>query len=405
MGGGSTTATGGGSTTATGGGSATATGGGTTSVGGAGEMPTGGGNPTASKVPIFIAQGGAGRTIISCDDGHTWVDNHSWDIDADPLMCSEAQTAQCYQTNCSYEVNNTCTMRQCCNDTPDVPKGVAFGNGVIVATWGWGTPGAVRVSTDAIHWTTTHPNDTFGGVAFGSDRFVVASRSPFLSPDGTTWTATQTANFLNTDGTPMWSVRRFAFLPYDTGRFLAVASGNTNRDVLLSSDNGETWHRPTTLPDACANIGSEYGGITYGNGIAVIVDPQGNACRSADGGDTWTFSVTGATQVISHGVFTGTEFWYWGDDKDLLKSTDGMTWTKTPMATPMRIGPVERSPQGTLVAVDGFWQVSGGGQQHFLRSTDGLTWEVLPASAFTQSHDIFYMAYGLADPSPNCPLP
>ena len=100
--------------------------------------------------------------------------------------------------------------------------------------------------------------------------------------------------------------------------FLAVASGNTGRDVLRSTDNGQTWVRPTTLPDACGQLNSEYGGFAFGNGIVVMVDEQGVACRSTNGGDTWEQSSTGASLVISHGVFTGSEFWYWGDDQDLL---------------------------------------------------------------------------------------
>jgi hypothetical protein len=402
--GGGSPSSGGGSASA--GGGAASTGGGSASMGG-GSASTGGGSAgggtSSSQIPIFIAQGGAGRLIISCDDGHTWVGNHAWDLDGDPLMCGQVQTADCYNTNCNYEINNTCSSHQCCNDTPDVPKGVAFGDGKIVATWGWGQPGAVRTSTDGISWTTTHPNDSFGGVAFGNGHFVAASRSPIVSTDGMAWTSGITADFRDPgDNSLIWSVRRFAFLPYGTnGVFLAVASGNTGRDVLRSTDNGQTWVRPTTLPSTCANINSEYGGITFGGGIAVIVDEQGNACRSTDGGDTWTASTTGAALVISHGVWTGSEFWYWGDDQSLLKSADGKTWTKTPMATPMRIGAVVRGPTGTLVAADGFWQ--GEGQMRFLRSTDGLTWELLSTSAAPSGHSIFYMAAGLADPSTVCP--
>ena len=45
--------------------------------------------PTAppGKVPMFIAQGTLGRTIVSCDDGQTWVGDHSWSSDGDPMMC------------------------------------------------------------------------------------------------------------------------------------------------------------------------------------------------------------------------------------------------------------------------------------------------------------------------------
>lgn len=364
----------------------------------------GGGSAPAGKVAILIAQGDVGRTTISCDEGKTWVADHSWDIDADPLMCGQKQSAVCYGATCSYSVNDQCEQQECCNDSPDVAKGVVWGGGQFVATWGWGQPGAVRRSTNGIDWTTTHPDDSFGGIAYGGGRFVVASRSPFWSMDGQTWTAGSEANYLNDDGSPMWSVRRFAYADYQGGgRFVAVASGNTNRDMLVSSDGGETWWRPSVIPDDCANEVSTYGGIVSGNDVIVIVDQSANACRSTDGGDTWSVVPTGLGQILSHGVWTGSEFRFWGDDAYMVSSPDGATWTKTPMVTPTRLGPVAQSASGTLVAVGNVWE--GYDKQSFLRSTDGSTWEELPAGAFVASHPIFYLTAGWADPSAECPLP
>jgi hypothetical protein len=377
--------------------------GGTTTGAGPSTGTGAGGSIDPGKVPMFIAQGSAGRTTVSCDDGHTWVGDHSWDVDADPLMCGMAQSARCYENDCSYMIGGECTSMQCCDHSPDVAKGVIWGNGKFVATWGWGQPGAVRTSTNGIDWATTHGNDTFGGLAYGAGRFVVASRFPFWSEDGTSWTAGETADFTNSDGSDMWSVRRFAYSDYDGGRFIAVASGDTNRDMLVSSDGGVTWWRPSVLPDDCAGEVSTYGGIVSGNGVTVIVDMDGNACRSTDGGDTWSVVPTGLTQVLSHGVWTGSEFWFWGDDSTRISSPDGVTWTQTPMTTPRRLGPVARSPEGTLVAVGNVWE--GYEDLSFYRSTDGLEWEELAAGTFVPSHSIFYMAFGYADPSDVCPAP
>jgi hypothetical protein len=374
-----------------------------TAAAGTGAAGTGGAvGAGAAKVPIFVAQGNLGRTTVSCDDGKTWVGNHSWDLEGDPLVCGSKQAGICDTGKCSYLVSGKCQQETCCYDTPDISKGVIFGNGTFVATWGWGQPGAVRTSTNGIDWTTTHPNDSFGGLAFGGGRFVVASRSPFFSADGTAWTAGQTADFRNADNSTMWSVRRFAYADYKGGgRFVAVASGNTSRDMLVSADGGNTWHRPSAIPADCAIDVSTYGGIVAGNGIIVIVDQHANACRSTDGGDTWSVVPTGLTQILSHGVWTGKEFRFWGDNMYMTSSPDGATWTKTKMVTPLRLGPIALSPGGTYVAVQNVWD--GYDKQHFLRSTDGLTWETLPATAFVPSHNIFYITFGYADPSAVCP--
>jgi hypothetical protein len=380
-----------------------AAGAGTAGTGAAGTGAAGTGSGGAgAKVPIFVAQGQVGRTTISCDDGKTWVGNRSWDLEGDPLLCGMKQTSVCDTGTCSYSVSGQCKQEMCCNDTPDISKGVIFGNGVFVATWGWGQPGAVRTSTDGLAWTTTHPNDSFGGIAFGGGRFVVASRSPFWSSDGTAWTAGQTADFRNLDGSTMWSVRRFAYASYKGGgRFVAVASGNTDRDMLVSADGGQNWKRPTTIPATCALSVSTYGGIVSGNDVIVIVDQAANACRSTDGGDTWSVVPTGLTEVLSHGVWDGKQFLFWGDNAYMISSPDGVAWTKTKMATPLRLGPVALGASGTFVAVQNVWD--GYAKQHFLRSTDGLTWQTLPTTAFVQSHNIFYIAFGYADPSAACP--
>src|SRR5437764_251180 len=39
----------------------------------AGPVDSGVPDAGSGKIPVFIAQGGEGRTIMSCDDGKTWV--------------------------------------------------------------------------------------------------------------------------------------------------------------------------------------------------------------------------------------------------------------------------------------------------------------------------------------------
>lgn len=361
------------------------------------------------RVPIFIAQGMVGRTTISCDDGQSFVADRAWDAEGDPHLCGSTQPVVCYQSGlqCSYVgYDGTCSQsNDCdCGHNPGFSKGVAFGAGVIVATWGWGHPGSARQSRDGVHWTETLGNDQFGGLAYGAGRFVLSSRTPQSSPDGARWTPGQEADFRDGlgSGDIIWSVRRFAYADVMGGRFVAVASGNTDRDMLVSSDGGERWWRPAVIPADCATEVSTYGGILSGNGTILIVDESAHACRSTDGGQTWSVARIANTEIYSHGVFTGTEFWFWGNDGNRYSSTDGVRWTPTPLRTPVRIGPVARSDTGTLVAISNVWE--GYAQQRMLRSVDdGLSWEELPASKFHRSHPIFYLAFGQAEPSELCP--
>jgi hypothetical protein len=368
--------------------------------------PDGSGVVPPAKVPIFIAQGFFGRTTFSCDDGKTWVGNRSWDLEGDPMMCGMKQSASCDDASCSFSPQGgACQQTACCNDSPDAPKGIAYGNGVFAASWGWGGGGwgTVRRSTNGIDWTETYPSGGFGDVAFGAGHFVAASRSPLWSTDGATWNDKITADYRDGADQIVWSVRRMGYADTMGGRFVTYATPNAAE--LVSSDGGQTWWKPTVWPADCAAGGiSSYGDILYGNGAIVIVDYAGTACRSIDGGVTWATSPTGVGTILSRGVWTGSEFRFWGQGV-MISSPDGVTWKQTALpGAPWIEGPVVRSPvTGTYVAIANLWD--GYAKQSFLRSTDGVSWQALPAGSFAPSHPLMYMTFGYVDPSAACPAP
>ncbi|MBK8234509.1 MAG: hypothetical protein IPK74_03030 [Deltaproteobacteria bacterium] len=356
-------------------------------------------------VPMFVAQGMVGRTTVSCDDGLTWIGERSWDVEGDAHLCGSTTPVDCSGSGstCTQRwFDGSCSEEACdCGHSPGFSKGVEHGAGRFVATWGWGWPGAVATSTNGFDWQTTLDGDTFGGLRYGGGRFVVASRTPQTSLDGITWTASQEADFHGDDGVTIWSVRRFGFADVDGGRFVAYASGDTSVDTLISSDGGGSWWRPRSMPSDCLGEGpGAYGDIIAGNGVIVMVDGDGHACRSDDGGSSWTAHTITDSRIASSGVWTGDEFWFWGFGSR-YSSADGITWTTTPIDAPDDIGPVARSPEGTLVAVNNVWL--GYEQQAFLRSTDGVTWASLPDGDFTPGHPIFFIAFGHAEPSAMCP--
>jgi hypothetical protein len=358
------------------------------------------------RVPMFVAQGMLGRTTISCDDGHTWVADRAWDEEGDALLCGSTEPVRCWESACQFFSGGECQAQatECdCGHHPGFSKGVAFGADAFVATWGWGYSGSVRRSVDGVHWEETLADDvTFGGLAYGAGRFVLSSRNPRYSADGVTWTAGQEANFQGPDGEITWSVRRFVFADYDTGRFIATA--DPPHSVLVSSDGGETWWPPSFRPPQCLLDQSTYGGMAYGNGVVVSIGSDGTACRSTDGGDNWELGSVGGDNVLGHVVWTGREFAVWAPGMRYT-SPDGVQWTGTPTVPEgVWLGPVAMSEAtGTFVAVSRVWD--GYEQQSFLRSEDGITWEPLGEGAFSGGHPIFHIAFGYGEPSDVCPAP
>lgn len=356
-------------------------------------------------VPMFVAQGMVGRTTISCDDGRSWIADRAWDTEGDPLLCGSTEPVRCDESACQYlDITGACVSSDPCDcgHSPGFAKGIAYGDGWIVATWGWGHPGSARRSRNGIDWEATLSGEDamFGGLVHGAGAFVLSSRYPYTSADGARWVAGAEADFRGPGGEIVWSVRRLGFVDYDGGRFVATA--NPPQAVLVSADAGLTWHAPTSIDDAClASVGS-YGGIASGNGVIVGIGDDGVTCRSSDGGDTWTLGSVGGEGIYARVLWTGDAFVTWAPGVRYT-SPDAATWTATP-TTPegVWLGAVAMSEAtGTFAANGRVWD--GYERQSFWRSTNGVDWEQLPASAFQGGHYVFEVAFGWAEPSELCP--
>lgn len=341
-----------------------------TSDGGGGAVDAGGGD---ELVPVFVAQGYAGRTTISCDDGRTWVADRSLD---DSLRCFQGDLD--------------------CDHHPGRAKGVVYTKGWFVATYGWGPPGSVQRSRDGVSWETTLEDTTFGGIAALDDVVMLGARSVRVSDDeGATWSDPIGSEL---EG---WNVRRAGAAPQGGGRLLLVGDAG---DVTLSSDGGATWWRPDTLPGSCGrNIQNDGGVASIGDAI-VIVGGDGSVCRSTDAGRTWTEHSVGGSVSSSEVVSTGSELMVWGGGR-VYRSSDGASWSSTSLSpSGVDIGAVARSAEGTFVAVNGGWN-RWYEDQRFYRSTDGVTWSELPQDAYRRGHPILQIEAGWAVPSEACPAP
>lgn len=351
---------------------ASPTDGGTRAPSDAGTGEDAAGDPADALVGVFVAQGHAGRTTISCDDGRSWVANRSMD-----------DSIRCFSDGLD------------CDHHPGSAKGVTYGRGFFFATYGWGPPGSIQRSRDGVAWEPVLEGTTFGGIAFGSDRVIAASRNPrWTADDGATW---------NEVGEPIidvWNVRRSAWVPHEDGLHVVVGEDGGDKSIALSAD-GATWWHPSSVPIECGGAIQNEGGIAYGAGAIVILGGDGWACRSIDGGDTWTATRV-AEGVSSHLVWTGERFLVWARGT-AWSSADGATWVGVATQPPdLDIGAVEVSPEGTFVAVNGGWN-RWYESQRWYRSENGVEWTELPADSYAGSHPIRDIHYARIARSETCP--
>jgi hypothetical protein len=324
------------------------------------------------RVPVFVAQGYAGRTAVSCDDGRTWVADRSMD-----------DALRCFQDGLD------------CDHHPGRAKGIAFGRTHFVATFGWGSPGEVRRSADGAQWDVVLEGTTFGDVAAGPDAMVLGARGARRSTDdGAAWSEPIDP------GVSGWNVRRAGYVPHDGGRWIVVFE-DASPEVRLSSDGGASWWAPTSIPAACGHGAQNEGGIGYVGGAIVLVGSDGVACRSTDGGRTWTEHAVGGSVSSSDVVHAEGELLAWGNGR-VLRTRDGATWSEAATSPAVTIGAVARSPEGTFVAVSGGWNRWYDAQRWY-RSTDGVRWEELGPEAARRGHPIHRIVHGLAAPSEACP--
>jgi len=324
--------------------------------------------PAAGSIPMFVAQGHAGRTLISCDDGQTWVADRS------------------------DEEWNYCSTNDC-DHGPGAARGITWGGGWFFATFGWGTSGTLRRSRDGVNWEPVLEGPPLGGVVYGNTRLIAASRNGgYSDDDGETWFEFSDVSLTT------WNVRDAAFAPYDGGRFIMTARDEIS-EIVVSTD-GASWTQPRSAPPDCGR-GSYQGRIAYGNGTIVMTSEDGIVCRSKDGGETWS-SQTVADSLRANVIWSGSEFMTW-NHSTLYRSTDGEAWTTTTaLSSDVDIGVTAVSPEGTVVAVSNGWQQHYASQS-FYRSEDGVHWDVLARDAYTGGHPVKVIAFGYGEPSEHCP--
>jgi hypothetical protein len=360
------------------------------------------------RVPAWVVQGHVGRTIMSCDDGRTWIHDRAFDAEGDEDMCGVVQDVRCNEgASCQFLDGNTCrSVSSCdCDHSPGAGRGIAYGDGWFVATWGWGPKGGIRVSRDGVSWTKVLDDTTFSGLQFIDGRFVTGSRAPMVAGDPMTWREGGPADLVSRDGSRVWNARKLFRLDLADPLLMLTGESGSAHGIMLSDDAGESWWTPDTMPEGC---GSGARGAAAGDGVIVLVGGTDRVCRSTDGGRNFATSTIGwSNRAMAGPVWTGSEFRVWARGW-MASSSDGVDWTMTRLdgdGDPGEFAFVGLSPvTGTYVAVNGGWR-QWYERQKFYRSEDGVNWQLLDDGDYVGSHWVTHLTFGWVDESADCPAP
>lgn len=315
---------------------------------------------------VFMATGHQARTIMSCDDGRTWINDRS----DNPL-------ARCWvEGNPNYVE---------CDHTPTSSRGIDSANGWFYTSYGWGYPGSARRSRDGVNWEIINRNRTSIGIIITDNGqltwFSDTGNFPTSTTQGQSWSVTNPPGnyFLGR------SVAK-------VGNKIWISSDDVSR-ALYSPDGGLTI-QSVTIPNLNREIK-----IAEGNGVMVMLSSrfQNNiytaySMRSTDGGITWTSQTvfSGAAYLAwSDLIFNGAEFVTWAGNQR-FSTRDGQTWTQTPVSIPINTieGSVAYNPiTQTYSHISNRWGNFYAGQKAY-RSTNGINWTELPAQAFPGGHPI-----------------
>lgn len=347
-------------------------------------------------VDVTLAVGRGGRSMISCDEGRTWIENR---IETEPMVRCWGQPSGA-EPEFLDPPDNTMpnpNYLECDHDEGNT-TGLVFHRGAFFRSIGWGTPGRTERSVDGVTWEPPAPSfaTTYLGLVGLPDALVaMGTPQPFASSDeGASWQPTE------------------ATLGWGAGHVRAATSSNygpmgsivfvTDMGMWWSDDRGVTFHGPET--PACDGRRFASDGPS-GVGVTIVTGGDGTMCTTSDGGRTWQ-SQSLATSWSGNPVWNGTAFHAWGaTDAGFthFSSTDGVTWTRTSVAS-IGLGTVGTTVLGHFVGTNGVWN-GGYENQRFFRSDDGDTWETLATdgSAFVPGHPISTFRSGVVAANAYCP--
>ncbi len=237
---------------------------------------------------------------------------------------------------------------------PDVPAGEPMW--MVVGNWGYRS-----WTSDGLTWETEanpaqgndHTPDLLRGVGWGNGYFVAVGGDQnamvMRSADGASWEVD-----LHPTGS-QWK----GGVAYGEGRWVSVGGVGT---VISSDDDGLTWVDHEERLPAAGRF------ITHADGVFVAIGDDGMIAVSSDG-ESWTDRTQPGTQggsaAFAHGVWVvaGRRWNGGGFDASCVLSTDTETWTPCPFGG---------EPVRTFATDDRLFVVRAEG---YAVTADGETWE------------------------------
>ena len=244
-------------------------------------------------------------------------------------------------------------------------RGVAYGQGKIVAVGGSRTSRILVSDSNGQHWKDISVvNNWLGDVAYGNEKFVaVGYQRAMHSADGLQWST----------AVPLKSAswRRVIF---GNDCFVAIGGGGSSDQPAgwyATSTDGATWTEQATDRNLVPHS------IAFGAGRFVAVGSYGLRESSRDG-KTWEHRTLGEEQeTLLEVIWSGNEFIAWGS-KGAYTSSDGMQWSPAKYRLPSRVA----------VGDNTFVGCSSG---RFSHSTDGLKWTPVTTTEKLQITKIIYV--------------
>lgn len=326
----------------------------------------------AARVPVFVPTGKVARTILSCDDGRTWIRDRS-----------DNNATNCSTTDCDHHSGSA--------------REIIFGSDWFFASYGWGSPGTVRHSRDGANWETVATTTSGGGgLALFTNNLLWVAHNQFQN------SLNLGLNFTNINSAVGYLLSR----KVTSAGSVVIVTGDQTDTAKISRDSGTTWSN-FNIPNT--DLSGRNLNIRLGNGVLVGLTSkfEYNATtgtgmnsafvvRSTDNGQTWSGQrvKTGLSYALWSTLhFDGTQFITWFE-REMWTSVNGITWNRAAATLPaeIQLGAVARSTSGTFVSI-----VHSYNQQMALRSADGLSRTRLSAGQFTQSHPIIDITSGLVD--------